>query len=251
MSTSANNSTSRRCLSRLCSACEKMHTSLVPSTRGFPLSSTLPNWSSNHVSAPAYKVGRGRFETGTHHLVSVYALVKFPVNRWICFCVSCAILDYDIETDVSSSSDGAPVSASCLPSPLSLVLRSSDSSLALSKHRSVPPCWLWYQCGGQGENSHCETSRTTCRSHGCDTDEQYLVLGQRSRCHPGELDDLRSWSRHDQYIPISAHLCGLWSHVSHPYIQEPLAYQADYTAPSLFPSQPGSSSRLIRLKPNS
>jgi hypothetical protein len=166
MSTSANNSTSRRCLSRQYSACEKMHTLLGRSTPGFLPSSTSPSWSSSHVSAPPYTLSRSRLCRSTDHLVSVYALVKFPVNRWICFCVSCAILDYNIETDVSSSLDGVPVFASCLPSPPSLVLRSSGSSLVLSKHRSVLPCWSWYPCGGQGENSPCETSKSMRRLHG-------------------------------------------------------------------------------------
>lgn len=47
-------------------------------------SSTSPNWSFSPVSYDP---------PGMNHLqadptVSVYALVKLPVNRWICFCVS-------------------------------------------------------------------------------------------------------------------------------------------------------------------
>jgi hypothetical protein len=140
MSTSANNLTSRRCLSRQSSACEKMHTLLGRSTPGFLPSSTSPSWSSSHVSAPPYRLSRGRLYGSTDHLVSVYALVKFPVNRWICFCVSRVMHDFNIKTDIFSSSDGAPVSVLCPPSPPSLVLRSSDSFSAHLRPQSVLPC---------------------------------------------------------------------------------------------------------------
>jgi hypothetical protein len=61
---------------------DKMLIWSVPSTPGYRQSSTLLNLSFSLVSS-LMKISPAVAEGS----VSVYALVKFPVNKWICFCV--------------------------------------------------------------------------------------------------------------------------------------------------------------------
>jgi hypothetical protein len=113
---------------------DKMLIWSVPSTPGYRQSSTLLNLSFSLVSS-LMKISPAVAEGS----VSVYALVKFPVNKWICFCVSpCNSISNGVLTP--SSSDGERASASCRHSPPSLDLRSFDSSSGLSKQVSRLQC---------------------------------------------------------------------------------------------------------------